>query len=55
MTEATANWADPANEVIDMTTGASEPMPASRASTPNETPNTPTATANGTATRTPLR
>lgn len=52
---ATANCAEPAKVVTDITTGASEPIPASRASTPNEIPKAPTATANGTATRTPLR
>jgi hypothetical protein len=54
-TDATANCAEPANVVADITTGASDPMPASRASTPKEMPNAPTATANGTATRMPAR
>ena len=47
--------AEPANVVNDITIEASELIPASRASTPKETPNAPTATANGTATRMPVR
>jgi hypothetical protein len=53
--ETAANWADPAKVVIDITTGASDPIPAERASTPNEAPKTTTAAANGSAARAPSR
>ena len=43
--DAAANCADPANVVIDITIGASVPMPAALASTPKETPNPTTAIA----------
>jgi hypothetical protein len=53
--EATANWAEPAKVVADITTGATRPMPAARASTPNETPKARAATPIGAAARTPSR
>ena len=52
-TEATANCADPANVVSDITIGATTPMPASRARIPYEAPNATTATASGAAARAP--
>lgn len=53
ITEAAANCAEPANVVADMTSGASHPMWAPRATTPNETANPNTAMASGTASRNP--
>jgi len=55
MIETAANCADPANVVADMTIGASQPNPALRARTPNETPKPPTAIASGRAARAPCR
>ena len=52
-TDATANCADPANVVSDITIGAATPMPASRARMPNEAPNASTATAIGATARAP--
>src|SRR6476661_2978653 len=46
---------DPANVVIDMTTGATPPIPAARASTPYDRPNPKTATAIGTTATAPSR
>jgi hypothetical protein len=37
--DATANCAEPAKVVADMTIGAAQPMPAARASTPNDRAN----------------
>ena len=54
-TEVAANCADPANVVADMTMGATEPMPAARARTPNDSPNPATAMASGIVDRTPSR
>ena len=54
-TETAANCADPAKVVTDITMGATLPIPAARASTPNEIPNAPTAIASGTTARTPSR
>jgi hypothetical protein len=53
--ETAANCAEPANVVADITTGATGPMPAARASTPIETPNATTGTARGRALRAPVR
>ena len=53
--EATANWAEPAKVVTDITTGATCPMPAARARTPNDTPKARAATPIGAAARTPSR
>ena len=53
--DTAANWADPAKVVMDMATGARTPIPAARASTPNDTPKPATATASGAAARTPCR
>jgi hypothetical protein len=38
-TETTANCAEPANVVADMTTAGAASMPAACASTPNDAPN----------------
>ena len=54
-TAAEANCAEPAKVVADITTGASEPMPAARASTPKDTPKPATAMASGATARTPSR
>jgi hypothetical protein len=54
-TETAANCDEPANVVADMTIGASHPMPADRASSPNETPKPATAIASGATARTPSR
>jgi len=54
-TEATANCAEPAHTVADMTIATSGSMPADLASTPNDTPKTSAATANGRAAVTPSR
>src|SRR5918994_3729312 len=51
--DATANCEEPANVVADMTIGATTPMSAARASTPNETPKSGTVIAIGSAARTP--
>ena len=53
--EAAANWADPAKVVADITTGATRPMPADRARTPNDSPKAKAATPMGAAARTPSR
>jgi hypothetical protein len=53
--EAAANWAEPAKVVTDITTGATRPMPAARARTPNDTPKTSAATPIGAAARAPSR
>src|SRR5215210_8670813 len=53
--EPIANCADPANVVADRTTGATDPMPAARATRPNETPKNPTVAATGIAARMPSR
>jgi hypothetical protein len=53
--ETAANCADPAKVVADITIGASQPMPAERASRPNEMPNPRTATASGATARAPSR
>jgi len=55
MIEATANCAEPAKVVSDITIGASEPRPAARASSPNETPNANAATPIGQMRRAPSR
>ena len=52
-TETTANCAEPANVVSDITIGAATPMPASRARTPNDAPKATTAIARGAAARAP--
>ena len=55
-TEAAANWAEPAKVVALMTIAGRAPMPPEVADrTPNETPNRPTAMANGTAVTAPRR
>jgi hypothetical protein len=53
-TETAANCAEPPNVVADIAIGASVPIPAARASTPNETANASPATATGRISRTPL-
>ena len=53
--ETAANWADPANVVTDITIGATTPIPAARARTPNEIPKPTTAIASGATARTPSR
>ena len=54
--EAAANCAEPAKVVALMTIAGSAPMPPDEADrTPNETPNRPTATANGSAVTAPRR
>src|SRR5919197_951999 len=53
--DATANCAEPAKVVADMTTGATRPMPTLRASKPYDTPKRPTAIPIGAARRTPSR
>ena len=52
-TDATANCADPANVVSDITIGATTPMPASRARIPYEAPKATTAMAIGATARIP--
>jgi hypothetical protein len=52
-TETMANWADPANVVADMTSAASESMPAAFARTPNDAPNATIAGISGSITRIP--
>ena len=52
-TDATANCAEPANVVSDITIGATVPIPASRARMPNDAPKARTATASGAAARMP--
>ncbi len=54
-TDAAANCADPANVVADMTTGATLPIPAASASTPNERPKTNALAAIGATARAPSR
>src|SRR5206468_5742481 len=44
-----ANWADPAKTVADISTDCQAGTPAVPASTPNDTPNTPTAATTGAA------
>jgi hypothetical protein len=51
--DTAANCAEPANVVADMTTGATGPIPASRARKPNGIPNAATATASGQPRRNP--
>jgi hypothetical protein len=51
--EATANCAEPAKVVADITSVASRSIPAERASTPNEMPKATTATVRGATARTP--
>ena len=53
--ELTANWADPAKVVAEKTSGASTPMPAARASRPNEAPKNQTVAATGIPARRPSR
>src|SRR3546814_207219 len=53
--ETAANCADPAKVVADITIGASQPIPAERASRPNEMPKPSTATASGATARAPAR
>ena len=55
-TDSAATWADPANVIADMTMAAPPPTAGSEAArTPNEMPNSPTATASGRASKTGLR
>jgi hypothetical protein len=53
--DAAANCADPANVVADMTSEASTPIPALRATSPNEAPKNQTVAATAAAVRTPSR
>ena len=53
--EAAANCADPANVVADITSGARWPIPALRATSPNEAPKNKTVAATAAAVRTPSR
>ncbi len=53
--DTAANCAEPAKVVADMMIGASQPMPAERASSPNETPKPATATASAATARAPSR
>ena len=53
--DATANCADPAKVVADMTVAARASMPADPASTPNEMPKVTAATAIGAIARAPSR
>ena len=56
MTDAAANCAEPAKVVALITTAGRAPMPPDVAeSTPNETPNSPTAIASGSAVTAPRR
>ena len=52
-TDTTANWADPAKVVADMTSGAVHPMPDVLASTPNESAKSPAASPIGAIIRAP--
>jgi hypothetical protein len=52
-TEATANCAEPANVVSEKTSGATTPIPASRARIPNDAPNAAAASAIGATARAP--
>ena len=51
--EAEANWAEPANVVAEKTTDSTGRKPASRARTPNVSPNAATASASGATARAP--
>jgi hypothetical protein len=53
--EVTANCAEPANVVADMTSGAHEPIPAARATSPNDAPKNQTVAAIVAAERKPAR
>jgi hypothetical protein len=53
--DTTANCADPANVVADMTTAASASKPAAGARIPKEAPNAAAATAIGAIRRAPSR
>ena len=53
ITETTANWAEPANVVSDITIEAAPSKPAACESTPNETPNASTAGSSGVTARRP--
>ena len=56
MTDAAANCAEPAKVIALMTIAGAAPMPPDVADrTPNETPNSPTAIASGTAVTAPRR
>jgi hypothetical protein len=52
-TETIANCAEPANVVADMTSAASESIPAALARTPKEAPNATIAGMSGSITRAP--
>lgn len=54
-TETAANCAEPANVVAEKTIDAPEPIPAARASNPNEIPNSSGPSAIGSPTLTPSR
>ena len=51
--EAAANCADPDSTSAEQMIGAATPQPSWRASTPNDTPSTTVATANGNPARAP--
>jgi hypothetical protein len=51
--EAEANCAEPDSTRTEHTMGAATPQPSWRASTPNDTPSTMVATANGSPARAP--
>ena len=53
--DTTANWADPANVVADMTSGATTPRPDERASKPKEAAKNQTVAAIARTARIPWR